>query len=600
MPTHRMIAPYTRLRRWAGLAVLAAGLLACGRPAFGYVEAAYPLGRILQESTNVLVVRVESVDKEKGLIVYRKVRDLKGAHKGDTIKHDIGKRGFHPREWQNVMAWAEAGKTAVFFHNGGAGETCIDNYWYQVYAGEWWAMSHAEPFLLRSYAGKPQKLIDFVTAMLAGQEVVVPCMVDGDKEALHLRKARLQRMRAGPKLQDYNPARDFAGWGVEEFRAIADMPGFTRMAALSQLGVDALGVAPADLNGDGKIDLCLFGAGRAVVLQNEGESFTEWRLDLPPGVGARAAAWADADGDGRPDLLLATPLGPRLYLNSGAVLAEAVGALPGQPYFNLTAGTWIDYDGDQRPDILLADGFRGLRLYRNRWGQPLPAGKSAPSAGAVLRFEDVSDKVGLGENGAGGRLKGDHLAVADTNGDGRPDVLFSAGSGLLLLNTPQGFVAAKDAGVAYRAGGVAPVFGDFDGDGRPDLFVPQEGVCRLFRNAGQGRFEDVTAKAGALRNAVASATCAVWADFGRGGKPDLLVGCLKGPNRLFRNNGDGTFADASAEIGLLHRIFNTRGLSVFDVNKDGVPDVIFNNVGQESTALLGNGAVLAPNGIRTR
>lgn len=593
------------MRGWlrAGILAAAAALLVSGGEALGYVEVALSLGKVVRDSTNIVVVRVESVDKEKNLIVYRKVRDLKGTHKGDTIKHAIGQRGFHPREWQNVMAWAEPGKTAMFFHNGSAGEMCIENYWYQIYAGEWWALSHAEPFLLRSFAGKPEKLADAVAAILEGQEVLVPCMVDGDKNALQLRTARMQRMRASLKLQDYNAARDFAGWGVEEFRVIGDMPGFTHVASLNRLGLDALGVAPTDIDADGKPDLCLFGAGRVVMLQNEGQSFNEMRLPLN-GVGARAAAWADANGDDRPDLLLATPLGPKVFVNDGALFTETSTALPPQAYYNLTAGVWIDYNGDKRPDILLADGFRGLRLYRNQGPPPsaAPAPKEkAPAVVAGLKFEDVSDRVGLGEKGVGGHLKGDHLAVADVNGDGRPDFLYSAGTGLLVLNTPQGFVAAKDAGISYKAGKVAPAFGDFDGDGHADLFVPQEGTSRLLKNSGTGRFEDVTSKAGAIgRPTQGFATCAVWADMSRRGRPDLMVGCVGGPNRYFRNNGDGTFADASEEIGLLYRIFNTRGLSVVDINKDGVPDLILNNEGQDSTALLGNRAVLTASTTKRR
>ncbi|MCX5672696.1 MAG: hypothetical protein NTU94_15375 [Planctomycetota bacterium] len=141
------------IRGCLGLCVAALALLAPGQAARGYVEVAYSLGRILAESTNVLVMQVETVDKQKNLIVYRKIRDLKGTHPGEQIKHDIGQRGFAPREWQNVMAWAEVGKTAVFFHQGGVGEVCIDNYWYQMYAGDWWAMSHAEPFFMRSARG---------------------------------------------------------------------------------------------------------------------------------------------------------------------------------------------------------------------------------------------------------------------------------------------------------------------------------------------------------------------------------------------------------------------------------------------------------------
>src|SRR2546423_12709606 len=96
-----------------GLAVL---LAIVGRAA-AYVEAPQSLGSVIQQSTNILVCVVEKVDKEKNLIVYRKVEDLKGKHPTDVVKHNIGKAGFHPREWQYAMEWAEVGKTAIFFHN---------------------------------------------------------------------------------------------------------------------------------------------------------------------------------------------------------------------------------------------------------------------------------------------------------------------------------------------------------------------------------------------------------------------------------------------------------------------------------------------------
>jgi hypothetical protein len=208
-------------------------------------------------------------------------------------------------------------------------------------------------------------------------------------------------------------------------------------------------------------------------------------------------------------------------------------------------------------------------------------------------FDDVSDQVGLGADGIGGKLKGDHLAVADVNGDGRPDFLYSAGTGLLVLNTPQGFVEARNSGIAYQPGRVEPVFGDFNGDKLPDLFVPQRGKCKLFRNSGKGRFVDVAAKSGALAEPIGHATCAAWTDFNNRGRLDLLVGCLRGPNRYFRSNGNGSFVDATEELGLDRRIFNTRGLCAIDLNKDGTLDLVLNNEGQESAALLGDPARLA-------
>jgi hypothetical protein len=716
---------------------VAVTLTTAARRAHAYVEAPYSLGQICNESSNIMVVRVEKVDREKNIIIYRKVRDLKGKDPREEIKHNIGRGGFNPREWQYTMAWAEVGKTAVFFHNGGASETCIGNYWYQAYAGgEWWNLSHGEPFLLRSYAGSTEKLAAAVTDMLAGKEVVVPCMVDGNKDDLHLRRAKVQRLRASLKLGQYNAKRDFVGWGGEDFVRINSMPGFTHISGLARVDPEAQAISALDIDGDGKPDLCLVGASKIALLQNGGESLTE--LNLPNGSGCRAAVWADYNGDGLPDLLLATATGPKLYTNLGkGNFRDDTHLLPREPGYNLTCAAWIDQDGDGRPDILLGNGYHGLRLYRNKgpvdvgkeplvlgdwkycgpfsntgqkgfatvyppekeinlqakypgkgggqagwadgkfndgevnnlaiyepqfntwsvvylyreidcakamdlpvsfgsddtltvWlnGQQLLAhneyracapdqhrlvlklkqGKNQllmkvcqgdgdwafyfkAEAGLPLRrtwaFADVSDEVGLGKNGIGSTAKGDTLTVCDVNGDGRPDFLYGAGTGVLVLNTPKGFVEAKDHGIVYKPGKVGPVFGDFDNSGAPSLFVPQDNGCKLFKNDGKGRFTDVTAKAG-LDKFKGHATCAAWGDVDNDGHLDLVIGCMRSSNRFFRNKGDGTFEDQSEAIGLDQKVFNTQAVCLVDVNGDGVLDMVFNNEGQDSCVLLGN------------
>jgi hypothetical protein len=210
-----------RMRSLAATLILALAVPA----ARAYVEAPYSLGQVCKESTTIVLVEVVKVNKEKNLIIFKKLQDLKGKHPQQEIKHNIGQRGYHAREWQNIMAWAEPGKKAVFFHNGSASETCVGTYWYQCYPeGEWWGLSHAEPFLLRTYHGDAEKLADAVARIVDGKEVVVPCLADGNKEQLHLRKGKVQRLRASLQRGNYDARRDFVGWGGDgddfEFKTI--------------------------------------------------------------------------------------------------------------------------------------------------------------------------------------------------------------------------------------------------------------------------------------------------------------------------------------------------------------------------------------------
>src|SRR5258708_5120833 len=354
------------MRRFIPLVALAIStVMFSPRPVAAYVEAPMSLGSVLSQSTNVCLMTVTKVDKQQNLIIYQKVQDIKGKHNQETIKENIGRGGLRRGEWEEIMKWAEVGKQAVFFHNGGASETVIGVTWYQAYPqGEWWGMSHGEPFLLRSYAGKVDKLPGFISEMQANKEVIVPCMVDGDKETLHKKTAKIQRVKASLKIQDYNPKRDFVGWGGEVIRRLQGMPGFDRFAALPKLDAEAQSISVVDFDNDGKPDLCLSGANKVVLMQNGGDSYNEVAL---PGFsgGARSAVWADHNGDGLPDLLLATADGPRLFTNLGkGQFRDDTKRLPKELAYNLTAAAWGDFDGDGKPDILLANGFHGLRLYR--------------------------------------------------------------------------------------------------------------------------------------------------------------------------------------------------------------------------------------------
>jgi enediyne biosynthesis protein E4 len=259
---------------------------------------------------------------------------------------------------------------------------------------------------------------------------------------------------------------------------------------------------------------------------------------------------------------------------------------------------------------------------------PVPAG-APPSAvraraGAAGLFEDVTDGSGidfvhrLGDGrmdnvveaaGAGG-------AVLDYDGDGWMDVYLVQSAwveGLsrgprpetparnrLFRNRGDGtFEDATDrAGVACGRCGVAAAAGDYDGDGRVDLYVVNAGPNVLYRNRGDGTFEDVTERAG-----VGDARCgtgAVFFDADGDGRPDLYVANyvdldpkytlyfppdgFPGPlsyeaqtHVLYRNRGDGTFEDVSAAAGLASLQGRGMGVAAADLDGDGRQDLYVAN-----------------------
>src|SRR5204863_8727401 len=128
---------------------------------------------------------------------------------------------------------------------------------------------------------------------------------------------------------------------------------------------------------------------------------------------------------------------------------------------------------------------------QGEFGYYFAAKEPEVAAAAGPAFVDVTDKLLLGPEGLAGHDNGDHLLIADFNGDGRPDILYSAGTGIFLHNTPNGFPEDRGS-IKYRTGGVVPTAVDMDGAGKIDLFVPQDGGAKLFRNDGNWKFTDIT------------------------------------------------------------------------------------------------------------
>ena len=195
---------------------------------------------------------------------------------------------------------------------------------------------------------------------------------------------------------------------------------------------------------------------------------------------------------------------------------------------------------------------------------------------AALRFTDVTETVGMPGPGRGGGLA---FAVADYDGDGDRDI-FSGGA--LWRNDPTGFV---DVSVQAGVTGSAPdhaLFGDYDNDGVLDLFLSRGEDGVLFRNLGNGTFEDVSAQLGvSLEGGVP-----LFIDFDQDGDLDLVISGSQS-TAMYRNDLDGTFTDVSARAGTEAATGGMQGAVAFgDFDDDDDLELVFS--GASATRIFDN------------
>src|SRR6266478_8403314 len=214
----------------------------------------------------------------------------------------------------------------------------------------------------------------------------------------------------------------------------------------------------------------------------------------------------------------------------------------------------------------------------------------------TVHFENIAAKTGLDKTSAG---RG--LAVFDYNNDGLLDVVVCAAHGgtNLFRNNGDGTFTdvSVESGLDKCLNAFAIAVGDYNNDGYPDLFITRLGFYvgdgQLFRNNGDGTFTDVTKETGL--GIWGPAFTAAWVDYDCDGHLDLFVannlGGLfdrKTPNRLFHNNGNGTFTEVTEAAGR-KTIWPTIGAAWGDYNDDGYPDLFLSNAMGRSQLYRNNG-----------
>jgi hypothetical protein len=207
-------------------------------------------------------------------------------------------------------------------------------------------------------------------------------------------------------------------------------------------------------------------------------------------------------------------------------------------------------------------------------------------APTVLRYENIAPKIGLNKT-SGGR----GTAVFDYNNDGLLDIAITSAHGGTSLYRNNGDGTFSDvsieSGLDQAVNGFSIIAGDYDNDGFVDLYISRlgwyAGDGTLYRNNGDGTFTDVTEKAGL--STWGPCFSASWVDYNCDGYLDLFIPNNSGgifdrhvPNRLFRNNGDGTFTDVTAESGI-GGVLPAIGSSWGDYNNDGYPDLFVSGMG---------------------
>jgi hypothetical protein len=152
----------------------------------------------------------------------------------------------------------------------------------------------------------------------------------------------------------------------------------------------------------------------------------------------------------------------------------------------------------------------------------------------------------------------------------------STDRGLLFTHASRGVLDANGQRQSYSAGSGLAV-GDYDADGLEDIFLVGGAEPALFRNRGDGTFGDVT-RLSLVLPPEGEYRCAAFADYDNDGHQDLFVGVLDAPNLLYRNRGDGTFEEVAARAGLQPTLETVAGVFA-DFNRDGHLDLYIVNGG---------------------
>ena len=315
--------------------------------------------------------------------------------------------------------------------------------------------------------------------------------------------------------------------------------------------------------------------------------------------GALALPRAEAADIGFRFTDVTSPAGIHFVHNSGAF---------GEKYLPETLGpgcAFLDYDNDGWQDILLIDGMdwpghvkqrSTMRLYRNNRNGT---------------FTDVTRAAGLDVE-----MYGMGVAVGDFNNDGFPDIYVTCvGQSRLFQNTGKGrfLDITERSGLGSRLGfSSSALWFDYDRDGLLDLFVcnyvkwsPAQDVfcsmdgkhksyctpeayrgatCWLFRNRGNGTFEDVTATSGIFDSSSKSLGVAML-DYDQDGWIDLMVANDTQPNKLYRNQRDGTFQDIAVKAGVAFsedgKARAGMGVDAADYDNSGIAGLAITNFDNE-------------------
>jgi FG-GAP-like repeat len=327
----------------------------------------------------------------------------------------------------------------------------------------------------------------------------------------------------------------------------------------------------ADFDNDGQLDEFVGFRGRPNRLYKQDHGRF---VDVAPAAGladeieTRVAAWGDYDGDGYVDLYVgfAGAARNRLYHNERNGRFTDVAVSLGLDLIGVSRqASWIDYDNDGDLDLFVAFRDKPNRLFRNDGSH----------------FSDVTDASGIGDP-----RKTVGAVWFDVDRDGDLDLFVANQNGDtngLYRNDGGRFVdVARDWGVeAPRAsvelGGVGAAVADFDGDGFLDLFVANYGPSVLYRSERGRRFVDVTQRAGLAFEG--HATTPMWGDYDNDGRPDLYVAKFLANvthyrDHLFHNDG-GTFHDVLPPLVDAHDA--SHGVQWVDFDGDGALDLALTN-----------------------